>query len=452
MMINKIESRLTRRGRSSRMAIALVAIGVLMLGPLSLGAYATWCNGPWHDNGGSSAPATPEPPAPEPETSPPPAPAPEPAPEPTPEPAPEPTPEPTPEPEPEPTPAPEPGGGTGTEGGTDTDEVTSPEPDPSPAPNPAPNPGVATGEPAPTVTNGNPVPSAPAETEKPSAEAPADRKTSVQREKSSEPASGGALLASANAPVPADGSASGGSDSTSSGDGRDGASGDRPGAGADANATDRVRERTTIARAVDGIPLGFRVALLALLFATAVLSVVSWRERRRAENVARIALLDHLTGLSNREGFDRQMAIEWQRALRYDRPLGLVFVDLDHFKTFNDTHGHVAGDRLLREVAAAITTTSRGSDFTARLGGDEFVVLCPETDEEGLAKLVERLRVEASGMAVTLAIGAAHQLPTDEGPDDLMHRADAAMYRAKGGGRRSSKQTGNPMLGSLRRG
>lgn len=214
---------------------------------------------------------------------------------------------------------------------------------------------------------------------------------------------------------------------------------------------DALQERTTIARAVDGIPLLFRAALLALIFATSILAVVSFRERRRATAVARIAQLDHLTGLANREGFDRQMAIEWQRALRHGRPLGLVFVDLDHFKSFNDTHGHVAGDRLLREVAAAITATSRASDFTARLGGDEFVVLCPDTDEDGLGRLIERLRIEAAGMAVTLSIGAAGKLESDQSPDELVHRADVAMYRSKGG-RRRNNSSANPMLGSLRRG
>ena len=209
------------------------------------------------------------------------------------------------------------------------------------------------------------------------------------------------------------------------------------------------RKRTTIARAVDGIPLAFRAALLLLIFATSILAVVSFRERRRATAVARVAQLDHLTGLANREGFDRQMAIEWQRALRHGRPLGMVFVDLDHFKAYNDTHGHVAGDRLLREVAAAITATARGSDFTARLGGDEFVVVCPDTEEAGLDRLVERLRVEASGMAVSLSIGAAAKLDSDASPDELVHRADVAMYAAKGGRRRGAKSA-NPMLGSLR--
>ncbi len=219
---------------------------------------------------------------------------------------------------------------------------------------------------------------------------------------------------------------------------------------APARNAEQLRERTTIARAVDGIPLIFRAALLLLVFATSVLAVVSLRERRRATSVARVAQLDHLTGLANREGFDRQMAIEWERAMRHGRPLGLVFVDLDNFKEFNDTHGHVAGDRLLREVAAAITATSRASDYTARLGGDEFVVICPDADADGLERLVDRLRVEAAGMAVTLSVGAASKLDSDETSDALVHRADIAMYRAKGG-RRRTVSSANPMLGSLRR-
>jgi diguanylate cyclase (GGDEF)-like protein len=225
----------------------------------------------------------------------------------------------------------------------------------------------------------------------------------------------------------------------------------KSGSGSDSKTADTPRKRTTIARAVDGIPLAFRAALLLLIFATSILAVVSFRERRRATSVARVAMLDHLTGLANREGFDRQMATEWQRALRHNRPLGMVFVDLDNFKSYNDTHGHVAGDRLLREVAAAITATSRGSDFTARLGGDEFVVVCPDTDEPGLERLIERLRVEAAGMAVSLSIGAATKRDSDEAPDQLVHRADVAMYAAKGGRRRGAKSA-NPMLGSLRRG
>jgi diguanylate cyclase (GGDEF)-like protein len=210
-----------------------------------------------------------------------------------------------------------------------------------------------------------------------------------------------------------------------------------------------LRKRAAVSRAVAGIPLGFRIALLFLIFLVALLAIISWRERRRALHVAKVAQLDYLTGLSNREGFDRALAIEWRRAMRYGRPLGIMYIDLDDFKRFNDTHGHLAGDRLLREIAAAINSTARGSDFTARLGGDEFVVLCPETTPEGLEALADRLEAEARGLAVTLSIGYAYQQPTDATPDDLVGRADASMYEAKGERRRSTVM-GNPMLGSLR--
>lgn len=216
-------------------------------------------------------------------------------------------------------------------------------------------------------------------------------------------------------------------------------------------AGDELRRRAAVSRAVSGIPLVFRALLLALLFAVALLSVVSVRERRRARSVARIAQLDYLTGLANREGFDRMLGQEWRRAVRYGRALGLVFVDLDHFKRFNDTHGHLAGDRLLREVAAAINSTARGSDFTARLGGDEFVIICPESSEEGLEKLAARLEHEVDSLDVKLSIGHALQRPDDLGPDELVARADSSMYRTKGEGRSTAVSAGNPMLGSLRR-
>ncbi|MFY9488417.1 MAG: diguanylate cyclase [Solirubrobacterales bacterium] len=230
--------------------------------------------------------------------------------------------------------------------------------------------------------------------------------------------------------------------------------GDRSGSGAGSDGSSSAdgegSERAAISRAVEGIPFAFRALLLILLFAVALLSVVSVRERRRAQQVERISQLDYLTGLSNREGFDRALALEWRRALRYGRPLGLVFVDLDHFKAYNDTHGHLAGDRLLREVAAAIDSTARGSDFTARLGGDEFVILCPETSEEGLKALTQRLAREAKPLPVKLSVGRALQRPDDSGPEDLVARADSSMYRDKGGRRRNT-QLGNPMLGSIRR-
>lgn len=248
-----------------------------------------------------------------------------------------------------------------------------------------------------------------------------------------------ATLRAAATPAVANDASSDRKQSSSAGSGGDGTS-----------LVDEMRRRATVSRAVDAVPLGLRLMLLALLFTIAMLSAISLRERRRARNVERVSQLDYLTGLANREGFDRMLALEWRRAARYGRPLGLIFVDLDHFKLYNDTYGHLAGDRLLRQVAAAIGETARGSDFTARLGGDEFVILCPEATDDGLESLRDRLRDEVSSIEVTLSIGWALQRPDDLTPDDLVSRADAAMYRSKDR-RRRPVSVGNPMLGSLRR-
>ncbi len=189
--------------------------------------------------------------------------------------------------------------------------------------------------------------------------------------------------------------------------------------------------RRLLTQATTGIPLGFQALLMALLFVVALLLVLMVRERRRAQHVQRVSQLDYLTGLANREGFDRMLGIEWRRAMRYGHTLGLVFIDLDDFKRFNDSNGHLAGDRLLREVAAVINSEARVSDYTARLGGDEFVILCPETDAQGLEALIRRLEAASVGLAVSLSIGFTHQMPTDTTAEDLVGRADAAMYQAK---------------------
>ncbi len=189
--------------------------------------------------------------------------------------------------------------------------------------------------------------------------------------------------------------------------------------------------RRLLSQATTGVPLGYQALLMGLLFVVALLLVLVLRERRRAQHVERVSQLDYLTGLANREGFDRMLAIEWRRAMRYGHTLGIVFIDLDDFKRFNDSNGHLAGDRLLREVAAVINSEARASDYTARLGGDEFVILCPETDAGGLEALARRLETASVGLAVSLSIGFTHQLPTDTSAEDLVGRADAAMYQAK---------------------
>lgn len=155
------------------------------------------------------------------------------------------------------------------------------------------------------------------------------------------------------------------------------------------------------------------------------------------------AMTDALTGMLNRYGLQRVLTHEHAEARRYDRMLSCLMVDVDNFKTINDTFGHMAGDAALKQVAAILTQVVRRSDMVSRYGGDEFLVLLPETDLEGADALAEKIRAAASSQAfgdgsphfqVTLSIGAA-TLADDESGNDMIARADMALYTAKELGR-----------------
>jgi diguanylate cyclase (GGDEF)-like protein len=213
--------------------------------------------------------------------------------------------------------------------------------------------------------------------------------------------------------------------------------------------------KTFVNSFVDRIPVEYRwpvfvLACLALLFA-----FTSLRERRRSLRVERAALVDSLTGLPNRLAFERRLAKEWRRSDRYDRPLGLLLIDLDNFKHVNDTQGHAAGDAVLREVAAAISGRIRVSDMPARLGGDEFVVICPETPLEGLKVVARSLEERLQEASIASSVGFTEREPSDENPDAFVERADAAMYRRKQSTRKHKKHrpgrlaTPQPLLGAV---
>jgi diguanylate cyclase (GGDEF)-like protein len=158
------------------------------------------------------------------------------------------------------------------------------------------------------------------------------------------------------------------------------------------------------------------------------------------EELARLAAHDKLTGLYNRRKLDEALAQEVLRAERYDRPLSLILIDIDHFKKVNDTHGHPVGDAVLVESAARLTRTLRTSDIAGRWGGEEFLVICPETPLETAAVLAERLRgdycereFEAVGR-LTASFGvAAHR--RDVSAEEIVSHADEALYKAKRAGR-----------------
>jgi|WetSurMetagenome_2_1015567.scaffolds.fasta_scaffold39595_2 diguanylate cyclase (GGDEF)-like protein len=177
------------------------------------------------------------------------------------------------------------------------------------------------------------------------------------------------------------------------------------------------------------------------------------------ENVRLRELLEHdanvdsLTGLRNRRWLDDNFQRFIERAHRSDRPLSLIMFDVDHFKKFNDTYGHAAGDRVLALVGRAVDTRLRPSDFGVRYGGEEFTVICLETDLAGGFVAAERLRQKISltplqsveGVAlpcVTISLGVG-QLIKNETASHFIKRVDDALYRAKNRGRNCTEPAWN---------
>jgi diguanylate cyclase (GGDEF)-like protein/PAS domain S-box-containing protein len=172
------------------------------------------------------------------------------------------------------------------------------------------------------------------------------------------------------------------------------------------------------------------------LFVTRDITERKQWEEQRAQLLAQVEALartDALTGVANRRVWDEELPKELARALRSGDPLCVAIMDLDHFKRYNDTHGHQGGDRLLKEAAAAWKATVRSTDLLARYGGEEFALLAPACPLEDVGFLADRLRSVVPGGA-TVSIGVA-VWDGQESADDLVARADAALYAAKEGGR-----------------
>ena len=164
----------------------------------------------------------------------------------------------------------------------------------------------------------------------------------------------------------------------------------------------------------------------------------------RMAALRRLSWQDPLTQVFNRRGFENRSAREWARALRFGRPLALLALDLDHFKRVNDAHGHPAGDFVLRATSALCKLQLREVDILARMGGEEFSILLPETGLEQAKAVAERIRQAVQNMGatwegalipMTLSIGLAVRLPSDNALAEVFGRADEALYRAKESGR-----------------
>lgn len=169
-------------------------------------------------------------------------------------------------------------------------------------------------------------------------------------------------------------------------------------------------------------------------------------ELRRSEAYqASLARVDPLTGLLNRRALYEIGARVTSRCRRVGTPVAVAYVDLDHFKAVNDSAGHEAGDRLLKEVADRLLSAVRPTDLVARLGGDEFVLLLPELKPDDAATALERVRTAVtavlapSGAPITASIGAAGFANPPDHLEGMIARADEVLYRAKGDGRNRAR-------------
>ncbi len=153
-----------------------------------------------------------------------------------------------------------------------------------------------------------------------------------------------------------------------------------------------------------------------------------------------MATRDGLTGLLNHRALLERLGEEFGRARRHNLPLALLLLDIDHFKSYNDAHGHPAGDAALEQVAQTLRHVTRETDTLARYGGEEFFVVLPQTDMDGALVMAERIRqgIESSGEPghpITVSIGVCVRQAQMDGPSALISGADKALYRAKAAGR-----------------
>lgn len=199
--------------------------------------------------------------------------------------------------------------------------------------------------------------------------------------------------------------------------------------------------------------LGFQAATLAAMVLLALVFSYSLEKSLRTtflhmRILERLGHFDSMTGLRNRRAFDETLEAVWKQAIRDDKPLGLLLVDVDHFKKYNDRYGHQAGDRCLRQVAGTLAKLeSRPLDIAARVGGEEFALLCYGSSGDHVTALAERIVTavrslkiphSASGVAphITVSVGAVLVQPTlGRSTKSLVQFADQALYEAKHTGR-----------------
>jgi two-component system, cell cycle response regulator len=166
------------------------------------------------------------------------------------------------------------------------------------------------------------------------------------------------------------------------------------------------------------------------------------------DELARIATCDGLTQVANRRRFEEYISVEWREARREQTPLAVILCDVDYFKRYNDTYGHLAGDDCLKAIAQALMdVVKRPDDLVARYGGEEFAMVLPRTDLSGAAHIAQAVRLQVQSLqilheassvkdVISVSLGVASIIPEDNfSPQDLLARADQALYQAKAAGR-----------------
>ncbi|GHV38815.1 hypothetical protein AGMMS49546_09840 [Spirochaetia bacterium] len=204
---------------------------------------------------------------------------------------------------------------------------------------------------------------------------------------------------------------------------------------------DDDEEKGLLMGAVDYITKPFKNAIVCARVRTHIQLV------RQLRMIERLGLVDPLTDIPNRRCFNERLAIEWRRSVRDNLSISFMMMDLDKFKTYNDTYGHPQGDRLLKAAAGIFSAAARRSgDLAARLGGEEFGILLPDTGLEGALSIAEEVRAHVEALRVpapdgtvttaTVSIGVASLVPNKESVSgDLISRADELLYQAKETGR-----------------
>jgi diguanylate cyclase (GGDEF)-like protein len=166
--------------------------------------------------------------------------------------------------------------------------------------------------------------------------------------------------------------------------------------------------------------------------------------RERNRELHELSITDSLTGLYNRKHLMEVLTKEVARAERYQRPLALLMIDVDHFKVYNDTCGHLAGDEVLRNIAAIFRGCIRESDCVGRYGGEEFLIILPETAADDAGRIADRIRSRLAEedfpagpqtAKITISGGIASFPGNGRSPESLLRSADAALYQAKDRGR-----------------